>query len=83
MTMLFIRDPSYIRKPERGADWIGLAAMAVGIASLQYVLERGQRDDWFDSPTSCCSASSALVGLTFFIVRELRDPHPFVDSARL
>ena len=79
MTMLFIRDPSYIRKPERGADWIGLAAMAVGIASLQYVLERGQRDDWFDSPTIVLLSVTAVVGLTFFIVRELRDPHPFVD----
>src|SRR5580700_1547576 len=37
MTMLYIRDPSYIKKPERGADWIGLSAMAIGIASAQYV----------------------------------------------
>ncbi len=79
MTLLFIRDPAYIHKPERGADLIGLGAMTIGIASLQYVLERGQRDDWFDSATITLLAVTAVAGLAFFIVRELRDPHPFVD----
>jgi DHA2 family multidrug resistance protein len=79
MTMLFIRDPDYITKPERGADWIGLGAMTTGIASLQYVLERGQREDWFDSPSIVFLSFLSVVSLAFFIVRELRDPHPFVD----
>jgi len=79
MTLLFIRDPAYIHKPERGADLIALGAMTIGIASLQYVLERGQRDDWFDSATITLLAVTAVAGLAFFIVRELRDPHPFVD----
>ena len=79
MTMLFIRDPAYITKPERGADWIGLGAMTVGIASLQFVLEQGQRDDWFASSTIALLSVLAVGGLGFFVVRELRDPHPFVD----
>jgi DHA2 family multidrug resistance protein len=79
MTFLFIRDPAYIVKPERGADWIGLGAMTVGIASLQYVLERGQREDWFDSASISTLAVVGVVALAFFIVREIRDPHPFVD----
>jgi DHA2 family multidrug resistance protein len=79
MTMLFIRDPAYIVKPERGADWIGLGSMAVGIASLQYVLERGQREDWFDSASITTLAIVGSLSLIFFVVRVLRDPHPFVD----
>lgn len=79
MTMLFIRDPDYIVKPERGADWIGLGAMTAGIASLQYVLEQGQRDDWFASPSIVILTLVAILSLAFFIVRELRDPQPFVD----
>jgi DHA2 family multidrug resistance protein len=79
MTFAFIRDPAYITKPERGADWIGLGAMTAGIASLQYVLERGQHDDWFQSSSICILTAVAVVGLGFFIIRELRDPHPFVD----
>jgi DHA2 family multidrug resistance protein len=79
MTFLFIRDPAYIVKPDRGADWIGLGAMTVGIASLQYVLERGQREDWFSSTSITTLAVVGALSLAFFIVRELRDPHPFVD----
>jgi DHA2 family multidrug resistance protein len=79
MTLAFIRDPSYIKKPERGADWTGLGAMTIGIASLQYVLERGQRADWFNSSSIVILSIVSVVMLTFFIVRELRDPHPFVD----
>jgi DHA2 family multidrug resistance protein len=79
MTLAFIRDPDYIKKPERGADWVGLAAMGIGIASLQYVLERGQREDWFDSATITLLSVLSAATLTFFIVREIRDKHPFVD----
>jgi DHA2 family multidrug resistance protein len=79
MTMLFIRDPDYIKKPERGADWIGLGAMTVGIASLQYVLERGQREDWFDSSSILILTIVSICSLAFFIIREVRDPQPFVD----
>src|ERR1700729_1684717 len=79
MTLRYIRDPSYIKKPERGADWIGLGAMTVGIASIQYVLERGQREDWFSSPTIVLLTITGIAGLLFFIVREWRDPKTFVD----
>ncbi|MBV9647359.1 MAG: DHA2 family efflux MFS transporter permease subunit [Candidatus Eremiobacteraeota bacterium] len=79
MTLLFIRDPSYIKRPERGADWIGLGAMAVGVASVQYVLERGQREDWFSSPAIVMLTIAGTIALAFFIIRELRDPQPFVD----
>ena len=79
MTLAFIRDPEYIKKPERGADWLGLSAMVVGIASLQYVLERGEHDDWYSSPIIITLTIASVVGLLFFILRELRDEHPFVD----
>jgi DHA2 family multidrug resistance protein len=79
MTFRYIADPAFIKKPERGADWLGLGYMTAGIASLQYVLERGQREDWFDSPTIVILTCVAVFGIGAFIVRELRDPHPFVD----
>ena len=34
----------------REGDWSGIAAMAVGLAALQTVLEEGNKDDWFGSP---------------------------------
>ncbi len=79
LTLTYIRDQSYVSKPERGMDWTGLGIMVAGIAALQYVLERGQREDWFDSSTIVLLTVVAVVGLTWFIVRELRDPYPFVN----
>ena len=79
MTLAFIRDPAYIKKPEQGADWLALGAMVVGISSLQYVLERGEHDDWYNSPVIITLTIASVVGLATFIYREIRDRHPFVD----
>src|ERR1700709_88320 len=33
----------------RQGDWFGIATLAIGLASLQTVLEEGNKDDWFGS----------------------------------
>jgi multidrug resistance protein len=48
----FIQDPSYLARfsfRERKFDYQGLGFLAVGLGSLQFVLDRGQIDDWFGS----------------------------------
>src|ERR1700759_3671533 len=52
-------------------DWFGIATMAIGLASLQSVLEEGNKDDWFGSPFIVKLAIIAAVSLTLFIVNEL------------
>jgi DHA2 family multidrug resistance protein len=79
MTLAFLEDPEYIKKRGSAADWIGLAAMIVGVASLQYVLERGQHDDWFNSPLIVTLTAASVFGVAYFIYRELHDAHPIVD----
>ena len=79
MTMAFIRDESFHKRDTSPIDWFGLALLTAGLASLQYVLERGQHDDWFDSQTIVIMTGLSAVSLVTFIVRQLRDPHPLVD----
>jgi DHA2 family multidrug resistance protein len=79
MTLRYVHDPAYITRSKRGMDWIGLAAMTLGIGGLQYVLQRGQQEDWFSSSTIVIWTIVSVVGIGFFIIRELRDAHPFVD----
>ncbi|WP_027552184.1 MDR family MFS transporter [Bradyrhizobium sp. Cp5.3] len=55
----------------REGDWFGIATMAVGLASLQAVLEEGNKDDWFGSPFIVRLAVIAAVSLTLFIYNEL------------
>jgi len=79
MTLQFIPNPKYIEKPKGGIDWIGLGLLTAGLASLQFVLEQGERDDWFGSQTIVLFTVISAVALTLFIIKALRDKHPIVD----
>jgi MFS transporter, DHA2 family, multidrug resistance protein len=79
MTLAFIPDPKYIAKPKGGIDWIGLSLLTAGLSTLQFVLEQGERDEWFSSRTIQVCAFVSVVALISFIVKSLRDRHPIVD----
>ena len=80
MASQFIVDPPYMRA--RGwvkFDGIGIGLLAVGLASLQILLEEGERDGWFGSPFIMVLAVTAVVMLTAFVIWELRAPAPAVN----
>jgi DHA2 family multidrug resistance protein len=52
-------------------DWWGIIFLIVGIGSLQYILEEGQANDWFESSEIVFFFILAMVGLTAFVIREL------------
>jgi DHA2 family multidrug resistance protein len=79
MTLAYIRDQEYIKRDRSPVDVVGLALLTAGVASVQYVLERGQREDWFSSQTIVILTAVAVVALVLFCIRELRDPRPLVD----
>jgi DHA2 family multidrug resistance protein len=79
MTMAFIPNPHFLQKPKGGVDWFGLGLMSAGLASLQYVLERGQHDDWWSSNTIVALAVISAVALIWFVLKQLLDRHPLVD----
>jgi DHA2 family multidrug resistance protein len=61
-------------------DGIGVSLLALGLGSLQYVLDEGERNDWFDDTRIVCFALTALAGLAAFVVWELRGArNPIVD----
>ncbi|MBR0840648.1 DHA2 family efflux MFS transporter permease subunit [Bradyrhizobium liaoningense] len=62
----------------REGDWFGIATMAVGLASLQAVLEEGNKDDWFGSPFIVRLAIIAAVSLSLFIANELMVEKPLL-----
>ena len=79
MTRLFIFDPPYIRQEARRIDYWGIGMLAVGIGALQFVLDKGQEEDWFASNTITALAIVAGVTLAWLIVHELRTEDPVVD----
>src|SRR6201998_996811 len=60
-------------------DWFGIVTMAIGLASLQAVLEEGNKDDWFGSPFIVKLAIVAAVGLSLFVANELLVKKPLVQ----
>jgi MFS transporter, DHA2 family, multidrug resistance protein len=78
LTMSFIQDSRHQTRAER-IDFVGLGLLAAGIGALQVMLERGERLDWFASPSVRLLALTSVVSLITFIWHELRTEHPVVD----
>lgn len=60
-------------------DWFGIAAMAIGLSSLTYVLEEGQRKEWFESSLISRLAIISAIGIFLFLARELTAANPFIN----
>jgi DHA2 family multidrug resistance protein len=87
MVSRFVQEPDDIRaaniaaaeKQRKNVDWAGIGLLSLGLAAMQYVLEEGQRDNWFESRLISALAFVAVVALTAFVIRELTAPVPAVD----
>lgn len=64
-------------------DWTGFLALAIAVAALQLLLDRGQRQDWFESTEIILEACAAVVALYLFIVHVLTTDHPFLNPRLL
>ena len=60
-------------------DWLGIGLMALGLPALTFVLEEGQRKDWFGSAAIRNGAILAGIGIAGFIIRALTAPRPFIN----
>jgi len=60
-------------------DWIGFALIALTFGSLEFVLDRGQEDDWFKSNLIIAFTLIAAAAFVFFVLWELTERDPIVD----
>lgn len=80
LTLSFVRSPKYGEKLKaHQVDWIGIVLLSAFIGSLQYVLEHGQQDDWFNDEWIVRLSVLSVVGLFFFIWRQLSYAYPIVN----
>jgi MFS transporter, DHA2 family, multidrug resistance protein len=84
MMNAFVFDPPYIqRKQGSRIDLWGIGFLALGIGTLQVVLDTGQRKDWFSSNSIRFFATTCVIGLIAFVWREMKTLHPLVDLRAL
>ncbi len=80
LTMQFVRSPQYAQKKAANEiDWWGIGFLALAVGALQYVLERGQEDDWFNDSTITTLVVMSVLGFFFFVWRELVYKNPIVE----
>jgi DHA2 family multidrug resistance protein len=82
LTSRLIQDPPYLKRrklSETKIDYVGLGFVALGLGALQIVLDKGQRDDWFESHFILILSLIAAASLIFVIIWEWRHKDPIID----
>jgi DHA2 family multidrug resistance protein len=82
LTSRLIQDPPHMTRrklSETKIDYIGLGFVAVGLGALQVVLDKGQREDWFESNLILILAIISIASLLFVIFWEWTRTDPIID----
>ena len=82
LTQRLITDPPHLQGRKRAGlkiDYIGFSLIALGLGTMQIVLDKGQRDDWFESNFIIALSVIAAVALVTAILWERKHDHPIID----
>src|SRR6266576_2062523 len=82
LTSRLIQDPPHLRRrkfSEMKVDYVGLGFVALGLGTLQVILDKGQRDDWFESNFILILSIISAASLLFVIWWEWRQKDPVID----
>src|SRR6266699_2609795 len=82
LTSRLIQDPPHLRRrkfSEMKVDYVGLGFVALGLGTLQVILDKGQRDDWFESNFILILSIISAASLLFVIWWEWRQKDPVSD----
>ena len=75
-----LEDPPYIKEANPGRlDGVGLGLLGLWIAALQYVLDKGQEQDWFGDARIRWGIGIMVVGFIVFVIYEWLHPKPLVS----
>ena len=73
------RPPRAQGRPPFRLDFAGLALIALSLGSIQLMLDKGERLEWFSSPFIRTCFAIGVVGTICAALWELRHPHPVAD----
>jgi len=82
LVIRYVEDPPFLRRltfRDSKVDYVGFGFLAIGIAFLQIVLDKGQEDDWFGSRFIVTLSVISIVCLVLLVIWELRVKEPILD----
>jgi DHA2 family multidrug resistance protein len=82
LTYTLVEDPPFLRRLKRGGirvDYIGISMLALGVGSLQVLLDKGQEDDWLGSRFITTLAITAAICLITLVIWEWFRKEPIID----
>jgi len=82
LTSRLISDPPYLRRKRSAGikiDYVGFGLLALGLGFLQVVLDKGQREDWFETRYITVFSIVCVLCLVGVVFWELRQKDPIVD----
>lgn len=77
MTMSYVHETKLSKT--RTFDGWGFLFMSVAIGALQMMLDRGERQDWFNSAEIIIEFGLVLTGLWLFFVHTFKREHPYIE----
>jgi len=78
MIAAYVHDPAHQKRPPT-IDYIGISLLIMSVGAIQFVLEHGEREDWFESRLILSLAVVGAVGWLALMWRELTTDHPAID----
>ena len=60
-------------------DWTGFLLLSIAITALQFMVDRGERNGWFDSIETWVEASVAATALYMFVIHTFTARNSFVN----
>lgn len=75
-----LEDPPYLKESKGGkVDFLGFLFLVIWVGSLQIMLDKGQLEDWFDSPMIIGLCALFVIFLVVFVIWETTRKNPIVD----
>jgi MFS transporter, DHA2 family, multidrug resistance protein len=78
MVLAYVRDAAHQERTD-SVDVFGILLLALCVGSLQWMLERGERNDWFDSNFITTLGIVSLTAGVLLVWHELRTPEPVIN----
>jgi DHA2 family multidrug resistance protein len=82
LAFTFVEDPPFLKRTtlkQSKIDYVGFGFLAIGIAFLQIVLDKGQEDDWFGSNFIVTLSIISVICIVSLVIWELRVKDPILD----